>query len=448
MPFLKTIKLSYEGCPNGGSKMICKRTVPGLTRSLLIALAIAVLAATSAGAEGLLPSLGEALNRYPDEEISDADGGSTEVFRGVTETDFIIFSAYLSEKSATLAEDQAAGTASPASIVVDGKTITYDKQTLEAKATYSASIVVDGKTIAFTYDPQTLEARATYPMGTCDEWLDYAKTQFESAIRLLENGKKQEGVSVLITIPNYSGYRQAAEYLEAHPELVAAAAEREAQLAPFREVGGYVTFGSYEQDNNTANGREPVEWLVLDYDKANQRVLLLSRHGLDAKPYNKEYVDITWENCTLRAWLNGEFMDSAFSGSEQGAILTTSVDNSKSQGSGRWDTNGGNGTQDKIFLLSYAEANKYLGVTREDDNKMKSTVSPTAYATKQGAYTSGRNQTADGAAAGWWWLRSPGYNPSDAARVGSGGSISRNDVHDDGGCVRPALWINLESVIF
>lgn len=394
-------------------------------------LALCVLGTSLAGAEGLLPSLtdtigkplpslGEALGRYPDEEIPGADGSNTEIFHGVTETDFNTFSVYLSEKGAALADYQAAGT------------------------TFSASIVVDGKTISFTYDTQNLEASVTYPKGTYDEWLDYAKTQYASAVQLLDAGKTEAAMFVLFTIPNYSGYGPAAEYLEAHPELAA----HEAKLAPFCTVGGYVTFGSYEQDNNTANGKESIEWLVLDYDAANHRVLLLSRYVLDVKSYNTEDVDITWEKCTLRTWLNREFMNNAFSKVEQGAILTTAVDNSKSQGSSRWDTNGGNNTQDKIFLLSYAQANKYLGVTWEDGNNMKSRVSPTAYALKQGAWTSSSNNTADGSAAGWWWLRSPGNAQYIAAIVDTDGSLSFVSVFNDFGCVRPALWINLESDSF
>ena len=216
--------------------------------------------------------------------------------------------------------------------------------------------------------------------------------------------------------------------------------------ASFKEVGSYVTFGRYPQ---TAEGNDetPIEWLVLDYDAVNNRVLLLSRYGLDAQPYNKEYTSITWEKCTLRTWLNGAFLNKAFTAQEQKGILTIRVDNSDSQGYGKWRTSGGNNSQGRIFLLSYAEANKYLGVTYEDGENTKSRVAPTAYAIKQGAYIA-RSKTADGAAAGWWWLRSPGFLQNYAARVNCDGSLGNRNGHYDSGCVRPALWINLESDIF
>ena len=395
-------------------------------------LALCLLGTSLAGAEGLLPSLtdtigkpmpslGEALGRYPDEEIPGADGSNTEIFQGVIETDFNTFSVYLSGKGAALADYQAAG------------------------SSFSASIQVEGKTIHFTYDTQTLEASVTYPKGTYDEWLDYAKTQYASAVQLLNAGKTDEAMSALFSIPNCSGYGPAAEYLEAHPELAAA---REAKLAPFRTVGSCVTFGSYEQDNNTGNGQEPIEWLVLDYDAAGSRALIIARYGLDAKPYNEKWVDITWEKCTLRTWLNGTFLNKAFTAAEQKGILLTDVDNGSSQGYSKWRTSGGNNTQDRVFLLSYAEANKYLGVTYDDSKNTKSRVAPTAYAIKQGAYTSSSNKTADGTDAGWWWLRSPGSLQSHAAGVYSGGSLLDYDVFSGNGCVRPALWINLESDIF
>ena len=144
-------------------------------------------------------------------------------------------------------------------------------------------------------------------------------------------------------------------------------------------------------------------------------------------------------------------MSSVFSTIEQGAILTTSIDNSKSQGSSIWDTNGGNNTQDKIFLLSYTEANKYFGAqyykVYGSDKNIKSRVSPTAYAIKQGAHSLSQYRTADGASAGWW-LRSPGSQQNWAIFVGLDGSVNSGAVTYDCWCVRPVLWINLDSDIF
>ncbi len=208
-------------------------------------------------------------------------------------------------------------------------------------------------------------------------------------------------------------------------------------------VGNYVTFGHYPQTSG-GNDSTEIEWLVLARD--GSKALLISRYGLDAQPYNKYYVNITWEKCMLRTWLNGEFLSKAFTAEEQKGILLTNVDNGSKQG--YWSTSGGNNTQDRVFLLSYAEANKYLGVTYNDGKNKKSRVAPTAYVIKQGAFTSSSNKTADGDASGWWWLRSPGYNQNYAADVSYDGSLYSSRVFDVSVCVRPALWINLECDIF
>lgn len=209
------------------------------------------------------------------------------------------------------------------------------------------------------------------------------------------------------------------------------------------EIGSYVTFGTYPQ---TAEGTDetPIEWLVLAQDGDN--VLLLSRYCLDSQRYNTSYDDMTWEMCTLRTWLNDDFINCAFTSEEQSAILLTNVDNSSSQR--YWSTDGGNDTQDKIFLLSYAEANEYLGVTFGDSSNIQSRVAPTAYAIAQGAYTSDDYKTADGEAAGAWWLRSPGYYQDDASEVRCDGSLNSTRVSHTFYCVRPALWVNLESGTF
>ena len=82
------------------------------------------------------------------------------------------------------------------------------------------------------------------------------------------------------------------------------------------KVGENITFGHYEQDNNTSNGKEPITWRILDKNSSGQ-YLIISEKVLDNKPYNAESTDITWEESTLRSWLNGSFIDTAFSEEEK-----------------------------------------------------------------------------------------------------------------------------------
>ena len=205
-------------------------------------------------------------------------------------------------------------------------------------------------------------------------------------------------------------------------------------------IGSIVAFGHYEQDNDPLNGAEDIEWIVLD--TRDGKALLLSRYGLDTKPYNSVQKSVTWSESTLREWLNHDFLKSAFTYAEQKAIQLTEVDNSESQGFGSWKTDGGENTHDSVFLLSYAEANRYFEVSGSEKN-MKARVSPTAYAKKNGAQASGSSKTEDGEGAGWWWLRSPGSNKGTSAFVRNNGSLSYVNVRSSDGCIRPALWMDM-----
>ena len=305
------------------------------------------------------------------------------------------------------------------------------------------------------------------------------KTKYQKAVALRENGQYDESIAVFTELNDYSdakvqitetkyqqanslnaaalydeayaiymtltGYKDVDKLLAEDDNMIvvaaAAAAARDAKFA----VGNYVSFGTYPQ-TKAGNDATPIEWLVLARD--GNKALLISRYGLDAQPYNKDKANVTWENCTLRTWLNSTFYNKAFSSAEQAAILTTNVDNSKNQCYSGYRTNGGNNTQDKVFLLSYAEANKYFGVTYNNSSNTKSRVAPTAYAIAQGGWTSPSKKTADGTAAGWWLLRSPGSYQRYAAYVSSDGSLRDHNVDYGSASVRPALWVNVETDIF
>lgn len=261
-----------------------------------------------------------------------------------------------------------------------------------------------------------------------------AETKYQQGKALLSAKNYDDAARILISI---QGYKDVDKLLEKDDNMIAAA--RDAKFA----VGNYVSFGTYPQ-TKAGNDATPIEWLVLARD--GNKALLISRYGLDAQRYNKDTTSVTWETCTLRTWLNGTFYNKAFSSAEQAAILTTNVDNSKNQCYSGWNTSGGNNTQDKVFLLSYAEANKYFGVTYDNSSNTKSRVAPTAYAIAQGAYADSFRRTADGTAAGQWWLRSPGlYHQDYAASVLTDGSFDGHDVSSDYGSVRPALWVNIEA---
>lgn len=171
------------------------------------------------------------------------------------------------------------------------------------------------------------------------------------------------------------------------------------------EVGDTVVFGSYEQDGNATNGAEAIEWVALA--KEGDKTLLVSRYALDCQPYNTSRTSVTWEDCTLRSWLNGPFLSTAFTEDEQTLIDDTHVINADN---GEYDTPGGNPTVDKVFLLSIDEVEKCFS----SDGDRACTV--TAHAKDQGAQTDGNGGCS-------WWLRSPGGDSDIAANVNLGGSV-------------------------
>lgn len=199
------------------------------------------------------------------------------------------------------------------------------------------------------------------------------------------------------------------------------------QLLSNASVGSTVFFGSYEQDNDTANGKEDIEWIVLA--KEGNKVLVISKYALDCQKYNSTKTDVTWETCSLRKWLNGTFLSAAFSSAEQNSIISSTVTADKNP---KYRASPGNNTTDKVFLLSITEVNKYFS----SDSARQ--CQGTAYCYAQSAFKANNGNC-------WWWLRSPGFDSCNAAGVDLDGSVFNYGylVNRDTGAVRPALWINL-----
>ena len=194
-------------------------------------------------------------------------------------------------------------------------------------------------------------------------------------------------------------------------------------------VGDIVTFGTYLQETNTP---EPIEWRVLDVDTINNKVLLVSEKVLDCQPYNTSYTNVTWETCSLRAWLNSTFYNTAFSSSEKDRILTSLINNPDNPNYAVTQNSiGGNDTLDKVFCLSIQEALNTSYFSNKDEVK----ASGTQYAIDAGARSSNGYTL--------WWLRSSGSTNSDASMVYTDGEVQTDgfDVTSTFIGVRPVMWI-------
>ena len=196
------------------------------------------------------------------------------------------------------------------------------------------------------------------------------------------------------------------------------------------KVGKTIEFGNYPQDKDGTE--KPIEWIVMK--KEGNQVLLLSKYVLDAKPYNEEFEDVTWETSDIRQWLNNEFYTTAFNKTEKAKIQTSLI---KNEDNSEYGTSGGNDTEDKVFLLSEKEAETLF--SDEEERIAKATE----YAEKLGVDIN-ENSEEKGA---WWWLRSPGNDSFYAALVNYYGWVYGDGIGVNCNVygVRPALHLNLQS---
>lgn len=203
--------------------------------------------------------------------------------------------------------------------------------------------------------------------------------------------------------------------------------------AGYRDAGvrKTVTFGTY--------AGEPIEWRVMT-EKEDGTCVLLSEKGLDAKPYNTINTDVTWERCSLRAWLNGEFYENAFSADEKKKIVLNILENRDNE---EYGTEGGNITKDYVFLLSLEEEYIYFDICLygEIEAGVSLACMPTQTAKQNGAGAEDEDFCR-------WWLRSPGYEQYAAATVSIVDGLGTTDflgedVCHSCVCVRPAVRVKL-----
>ena len=220
-----------------------------------------------------------------------------------------------------------------------------------------------------------------------------------------------------------------------------------------------VYFGTYPQSKGE-NGfnQDPIKWRVLS--NSGGKLFLLSDKNLDVVQYHFiKKVAVTWEGSSIRSWLNGydisnitsedeykdynkdNFICTAFNNAEQSALIEVVVENANI-------TNGGNNTNDKVYLLSTDEAtNTVYGFTDNDSPTDKRQSENTAYVAAGGK---NKIKMLDEGKNDFWWLRSPGSSDGYAANVDGDGFVDRDGyrVYNSVIAIRPALNINLKSLIF
>ncbi len=225
-----------------------------------------------------------------------------------------------------------------------------------------------------------------------------------------------------------------------------------------------IVFGSYEQDNDPSNGKEPIEWLVLD-EKEDGSMLVISRYGLDAIPYNRQGENTTWKDSYLRNWMNNSFYEVAFNTQEKERIIETEIETFDSP----YDLENlsSEKTNDRVFALGAGEVFSYFAYSY-----VKCACEPTAYALERGAiiidceklrqegsYVSENDIKFEGSCS--WWPREASSSAFDETGIYYASAIISYDFEDanpDGEatyqrliekssqeiCARPAMWIKPE----
>jgi len=151
------------------------------------------------------------------------------------------------------------------------------------------------------------------------------------------------------------------------------------------------------------------DWLILDI--VNNKALLMKKTSIAGIPYNDSLKEVTWEESTLRAWLNSDFYNNSFSSEERKNIVPADVENPANPSNA---AEAGRSTRDYIFILSIEEALKYADIIPESDHNI--------------------------------WLRSPGSSSNKAAFISADKTIMENgyEVNSDKLAIRPVLWFSLE----
>jgi hypothetical protein len=199
------------------------------------------------------------------------------------------------------------------------------------------------------------------------------------------------------------------------------------------QVGDKISFGSYD-------------WRVLDMQ--NNTTLIITECIIEQRAYHDAYKDITWADCSLRKYLNGEFYNK-FTEADKLRIIPVINKNPDNEWYG---AKGGEDTRDSVFLLSIEEvACKYFG---DSSSKLQNRGKNQKYwFERKDENNSKRIARLEGKQWGtWWWLRSPGrvnlkavYIHGDGNIGIQGNNILKGNI-SDGECkggVRPALWLKL-----
>lgn len=224
------------------------------------------------------------------------------------------------------------------------------------------------------------------------------------------------------------------------------------------EIGDIVQMGTYEQDGD-AETEDPICWDVLDKD--GDAVLLISHDVIAYQRFSDSAKCVIWEDSQIRSWLNEEFYAEAFDEEEQASIRETTLENLSTVGFAAHVDPSGDvqvresrpDTKDKIFLLSWKEAEQYYGNRLTDASVLGRRPSRAVLQKRKAIFTDliieelpamypYSRHLPDGTERLSWMLRSTGMKDYNILVIGYKGKWDQ-DYPDSYNGVRPVMWVNV-----
>lgn len=224
------------------------------------------------------------------------------------------------------------------------------------------------------------------------------------------------------------------------------------------EIGDIVQMGTYEQDGD-AETEDPICWDVLDKD--GDAMLLISHDVIAYQRFSDSFKCVIWEDSQIRSWLNQAFYEEAFDETEQASIRETTLENPSTVGFAAHVDPSGDvqvresrpDTKDKIFLLSWKEAEQYYGNRLTDASGLGRRPSRAVLQKRKAIFTDliieelpamypYSRHLPDGTERLPWMLRSTGMKDYTILVIGYEGKWDQ-DYPDSYNGVRPVMWVNV-----
>ena len=289
------------------------------------------------------------------------------------------------------------------------KTIDENKSDeVEFKSTRQAQDLFESKEIQCTVDinvKETIESKKKkiiilscllllfIPVGAVFLLINLFEknNQYNSGLEAIETGHFDVAIETFDKLGDYKdSFRQSSKALF----------EKQRINVENTSIGDIVCFGLYEQDNDLSNGKEEIEWVVLDI--IGEEYILITKDAILYEEYGMSY----WTESVLRKKLNNTFYNSAFGFYQQNIILESLVEpDDKLDYLDDYDSSSFESSYDKVYVLSVSEVKKYF--KSQEDLKCYSSNYVIHKATEDGWESTAQYSINNCC---WWGLRSPGMN--------------------------------------